>query len=39
LIKIILYLISYILYLLIGGTVRGLTLTLEESKLYPYDSS
>jgi hypothetical protein len=27
----------YILYLLIGGTIRGLTLTLEESKLYPSD--
>jgi hypothetical protein len=26
---------SYILYLLIGGTVRALTLTLSESKFSP----
>jgi hypothetical protein len=29
--------IIYLVYLLIGGTVRGLTSTIEESKLYPSD--
>ena len=27
----------YILYLLIGGTIRGSTLILEISKFYPFD--